>query len=166
MNYYSLIPLATFLVNLFLFAYIMSLSKKNKTYIAYMIFVLPLAIWQLLDFFAWSQIPEEVAEVIIRVEVILWVWVGFLFINFIYKFIGRKPDYLFKIFLVFAILFSGVGFFSDLIMTGIQYKPWGVSLKEGILYTPAILISVLAAGIYGISLTWQSWKRETDIIIQ
>ncbi len=166
MNYYSLIPLASFLINLFLFAYILSFPKKSRVHIAYMVFVLPLALWQLLDFFAWSPIPEEWALVIVRVEVALWLPATFLYLNFFYKLIDRKPDYPFRIFLVFAILFSGVGFFTDFIVTGIQYELWGISIKEGILYLPAIFISVIASGIYGLMLTWQSWKKETDIIIR
>ena len=95
MNYYSLIPFVTFLINFFLFIYIFATNRKNKTNRIYLCSVGSVVIWGLSDFFLWHpDFPEEFFMIVIKLQSLIYIWGSFFLYLFIYKVkkgINKKP---------------------------------------------------------------------------
>ena len=94
-------------INSIVFGYVASNTKKNKTNIAYLLFLTFIILYTIFDCIiiqAFNKI--ETKDIIIKVQALLWMPLSVLFLNFTYSFLGKEKDDFFYLFTT-----TGVGIF-------------------------------------------------------
>ncbi|HNV48249.1 MAG TPA: ATP-binding protein [Spirochaetota bacterium] len=163
MNFYILIPLAFFTINLCLVVYIAAKSGKKLAARAFMLFAVMLALWELSEFFLWSNLPDATLIGIYRATGILYMLPGVLFLNFAYSLLGKKRDAVFHGFS--ACMFAGtiLAFASDWYFPDrIIRHGWGNAAAPGPLMYPIIIVAIVLPGLYGIALIAAAMRTQRD----
>lgn len=162
MNYYALIPLCACLINFFTFTYILAQKRKSPVNRAYLLSSFFSALWMFELFILWSPIDEAFLLTWEKVTTTTGFFVGFFFLNFVYTFLKKKRDVVFRTFLFFLILSSLINMSTHLYIDGYTKYYWGVSLKSGPLYVPIVLISIFLPTVYSIFLAYRGMQASND----
>ena len=152
MNPYSLFPLTNLLVSLAMLSYLLSQKSRDKKTNGFLAFIVLTTIWSLMSFLLWEIIPDKLMMFWLKLNSINWLGVSILFLNFIYLFLEKKSDLIFKIFLGSSAASILLSFFTNLINTGYENFYWGVRGQHGTLYQPAVILSVILPMLYVIFL--------------
>jgi len=142
-NAYAYIPLATFLINGFTWVFIYAKRRRSPVNQAYLLFAGLLALWALHDYIAWSAVSDAWQQVLIRVEPLLSLPLGFVFLHFVYVFLQRERDVYYYISLTLVLLALPLSLFTDLIYTGYEPTFYGVRKLPGGLFTFLPLTNLL-----------------------
>jgi signal transduction histidine kinase len=164
MNYYSLLPLASFAINIFLWTFVFTSHLKSKTKTTYLFFITFCALWGLSDFFIWNQTSKETAHILLKAFSFIWISLSFVYVLFIYLLIGKKPGVYIYIQALITLLFSIISIFSNQVIKDAGLRNWGAIVIPGPLYIWVILLSILVPGIYGLLLIRQRFSKTSGIV--
>jgi PAS domain S-box-containing protein len=165
MNYFTLIPLSTFIINVFLVAYIYAIAKQNRPGRSYILFAGSTALWNLSDFFIWSPIPDDVVMLIIRASAFFYIASGFLFMNFVYSLLGKKNDLFYYILLVTVLACVTLGLATGTYYTStLVHHFFGNSAQPGPLFVPVRLFCYLVPASYSAFMIVKSMRNSDNPI--
>jgi two-component system, cell cycle sensor histidine kinase and response regulator CckA len=133
-NAYAYIPLAAFLINGFTWVFIHAKRRRSPVNQAYLLFAGLLALWALHDHIAWSPVSDAWQRALTRVEPLLWLSLGFVFLHFVYAFLRRERDVYYYISLSLVLIAIPLALFTDLVYTGYEPTFYGVRKTPGELY--------------------------------
>ena len=162
MNYYSLIPFTAFIITCFTCAYVLAKNPRSKANRAYLLYAGVLQIWLLLDFITWSPINKSWLIPLGRLNSINWFLIAFLFLNFIYTFVQRKRDILFRLFFLCSIGAIIISLCSDLVIKGYQIQYWGTFYPTGALFVPLIFFIVLCPSLFALFLLYNEIRKKHE----
>jgi PAS domain S-box-containing protein len=173
MNYYTLIPLCSFIINFFNWTYIFSQKRKNPVNRAYLFLVALFMGWAIESFVVWSPINEAFLVPILKFGALVWLMIGFSFLNFTYALTRRDKDYIYYVFLALYIVSGVIEISTDLFINGYVKNYWGDSDSAGILYAPLGLIVIILPLSYSILVLFRkrqllgdlNSKKQTSLII-
>ena len=175
-NYYAIIPLIALLITAIVGTFIFVQRQKSKVNQAFLFFAADVALWQILDFLIWVRKPiENIATDnltfwLLKIDSIFWLSVGFWFLNFVFVFLNKNRDLLYKIVLgvvAAAVVISvnpfsfGIGLDRLVIKEPIAYF-YGVDQVGGILYDLFINTIIAIPIILSIVFVLLAKKRESD----
>lgn len=164
MNYFSVIPLSSFVVTLVLWVYIFALYRTNKTARAYLYFLTICGLWALSDFFIWSLSSERLARIGLHIQAPLWISSSFLYLNFFYRLLKKRDNAVYRFFQISVAISIIITSFTSLTITGIQKFDWGVMPILGPLYFPILIVSVILPVIYFIGFSFINFKNLETIL--
>lgn len=162
MNYYSLIPLASLISGIFITALILGKDMRKPAHQAFIMFSLALQAWAALDFINWNLEGDNARLMLMKMQSVTWLAVGFLFLNFIYVFLSRRKDVIYKVIrfaMVASILLSLSG---NLVIEDCKTTFWGADIKPGILFFPVVFIVMLTPFLFAIHLIYKELRRTTS----
>ncbi len=173
MNFWFLIPLIACILNINLVIYISARCKQRKLVVAYSGFVLTIAAWEAMDFIMWMPtFPDAALLLSIRVESFVWIFVPFLFLNFIFLFTKNQRNLAYYLLLFVIFCFGLTGLFTNSVLESYQKLNWGVFTVPGALFLPVVMISGVLPTAYalfllirGIMLTDNRLQRQQYVII-
>jgi two-component system cell cycle sensor histidine kinase/response regulator CckA len=134
MNAYAYIPLAAFLINGFTWVFIHAKRRRSPVNQAYLLFAGLLALWALHDHIAWSPVSDGWQRALIRIEPLIWLSLGFVFLHFVYAFLQRERDVYYYISLSLVLIAVPLALFTDLVYTGYEPTFYGIRKTTGDLY--------------------------------
>ncbi|OHD63475.1 MAG: hypothetical protein A2176_06550 [Spirochaetes bacterium RBG_13_51_14] len=140
MNATLFLPFISFLINGFIWVYVFALRKKSRANTAYLIYSFFLEMWLIFNFIIWSPISNKVVLSLVRINSVWWLPVCFLFLNFTYAYLRLKRGPIFYILLAFTVSSIAMSLSTDMVLSGYIRYQWGVNLKPGILFIPAITL--------------------------
>jgi signal transduction histidine kinase/DNA-binding NarL/FixJ family response regulator len=143
MRWFSLIPLLAFMINYGFLARAYPLRKVRAGVEAILPYVILISIWNLLNFLLWGPYHEDaVINVILRAIPSFWIPIGWAFLYFTYRYLGRKFDAAFWLFGFLAGALVIVNWFSRLIIISPNLYWWGIAAEVGPLYVPASFVAI------------------------
>ncbi len=167
MNFYLLIPATAFLVDFFLMTYLFAVSDRHRATRAYLLFCAAITVWQASEFFLWTGLPDHVLIVILRYTSPFYLSVGFLFLNFIHDFTGKKRGVIFHIHSVTLLLGTGIVFFTDWhIQPVILRYNWGTTPLLGEFYPHIAMTVMILPALTGLFLLARHYSSVADLIIR
>ncbi|MBN2160416.1 MAG: PAS domain S-box protein [Spirochaetes bacterium] len=167
MNYYSLIPLFSFILNIILVSYIFAIGRNNTTGRAYILFAGFAGFWELSEFFIWAPHSDETILTLLRALSFLFLMTGFLFMNFLYR-LSKKPKNTFYygtfavILCTIAIAASTDLYYSDIVIRFF----YGNTAAPGPLFVPIRAISLLLPGSCSLYIIHKSLRASENPIIR
>jgi PAS domain S-box-containing protein len=162
MNYHALIPLVAFLVNAFTWLFIFAKRRRSPVNQAYLFFAGLVALWALHDHMAWSQPEAQWQALLVRIEPLLWLPLGFSFLNFSYAFLRRGRDAYYYISLSLVVIALPLALCSDLVYTGFQPTYYGVRKIPGDLFIFLPLTNVALPIGFSLLLILRRWRVTVD----
>ncbi len=166
MNIYSLLPLSSFFIHSLLIAYVTALDHRNRSNRAFIIMAAFFALWALGAGITWNAPSAAFALAGERIHVPFWLFSAFAGLNFIYVTIQRRRGALFFILLGINLVFGIIGTVTPLIVAGVAKTTWGVTIVQGRLYMPAVLLANTSSAIVGIILLGKAVFSSKDTIIK
>ena len=141
------IPVMVFMVNLITITYVFAQNWKGPVNRAYIYFLLSANVWVALDMVEFINFPGNAPSWFDKLTSVFWIPIGFLFLNFIYHWLQKEKDLIYRIFFSSAIV-------SILISLGSQ-----MIINYGVLYVPISMLVIILPIIYGAVLLYQDFKR-------
>lgn len=93
MNYYTLLPFTTFLINLFFVFYLIIVGSKDKVHKAYLCFSISLALWCVSDVILWwHDSSDQIIFLFFKIQLIFQGMVNFSFITFLQYLVFKKTN--------------------------------------------------------------------------
>lgn len=167
MYFYILLLLVVFLINFYLFVFIFSAPDKTKASNNYLLYVFSIGAWELFELISWLPgVSGIIIFFCIKLQILAWLSCSFLFLNFVFEFIKKEYNLVFKLLLFFTLIFFLIGLNTNLIIESYEKKPWGIRSITGILYFPAIITAGIMPGLYAIFLIFHSWIKTTNEILK
>ncbi|MBW2277787.1 MAG: response regulator [Deltaproteobacteria bacterium] len=162
MNPYPLIPLLSWLLILFVWSYVLGQRRRDAVNSAFLLFAGVGGAWNGIELLFYLPVFEGMEETILRAVIPLWMSIGFLFLNFAYRLVNRKPDAIYAFFLLATLVGALIDVSTDWILQGHQYYEWGVAdIRDPLLHT-AICIAPVLAGMFGLMLVFNAWRKTQD----
>ena len=151
MNLFVLLPLLSLVALMFTWSFVFGQRRKDPINNAYLIFTGVGATWLALELLLY--VPGSGHEhFLLRAIIPFWMMTGFLFLNFTYKLIDRKPDLMYWLILAGTIVGIGVDLFTNSILTGHKSYYWGVADGRNLIPHTLICIPDVAGGALGLLL--------------
>jgi signal transduction histidine kinase/ActR/RegA family two-component response regulator len=155
MNAYALLPLCSFLVNLFLLAYVWGAMGRwwGGTARAYVGLLASCCVWTLADAICWGLVTQEASAVIwLRASAPGWILAPVLVLNVVYEVTNRKRDRVFRGLAWCAALASVLAVSTDWVVAGAQRFEWGFLGGSGWLFPPVLALCLLIPST--LSIVW------------
>jgi PAS domain S-box-containing protein len=162
MNYYDFIPLAAFTISTFTWTYIFAQRRTDPVNSSYLMFAGALALWSMSAFIMWSYIPDQWLTSAFKISSLIWLPAGFYFLNFTYALLKKHRDHTFYIFLSLSMVSIIISLSTNLIISGHTEHYWGTSQKSGILFLPAVFITLALPAIYALYLIHKEREKVED----
>lgn len=162
MNFSFLIPFTAFLINGFVWIYIYAQKKIDLVSKSFLIYAAALEFWIISVIASRMPIPESYILPVLKFGASSWLLIAFLFLNFVYRFINRKPDAQYFLMLGVSLFFIVFGLFSDQVIAGYRYFTWGYVEIPGRLYMIASVTAILIPAGYALYLIYNYKKKLTD----
>ena len=119
----ALIPLLSFLINHILMVKILSNYKRHFIYYSTLLFMSYLSITLFISFLMWSITTYSTLLFLTKLQIIFWLPLGFLFLNYIYDLIEiKRPIYLYIGGLI-TLIFSAIAAFTPYLVPAIEMGP-------------------------------------------
>lgn len=166
MNYYSFIPLVSFIFSIFITALILGKDMRKEAHKAFILFSISLQVWAAFDFIGWNLDDHYVKLALMRIQSVSWLMAGFLFLNFVYVFLGRRKDIVFKA--VGIIMIAGIILTlpADLVIKDCKSTYWGVDIHPGVLFLPVVFIVVILPFLLAFYFIYKAFKKSRDFMIK
>jgi PAS domain S-box-containing protein len=169
MNYYALLPLAGFLLNSMLIAYVPKQRRKQDVKSRdFVIFAGAAALWSLMSYFIWSPIDPAWTMPLLKLNAPIWLTIGFLFLNFVYSLLERDKDAPYFVALIAALIADAIALTSNLVIGGASYIQyyWGRAAESGPLLAPLAILVVAAPMIYALILLGRRMRKTEDATLK
>ncbi|MCG6881493.1 MAG: response regulator [Deltaproteobacteria bacterium] len=163
MNYFLFLPFVSVLINVFAWSYIYAQKHYTAVNRTCLIFLASLLGWVFCDFLAWMPTPSTWKVPLFRIACIFWIPSGFLFLNFIYAFLGKEKDLFYKIMLTACAVTIFLSLITNLTIFGHEKTYWGEMVVPGIVFVPIILFLVTPSTLYAYYLTFKRALRTEDV---
>lgn len=163
MNGYLIIPFIAFCIQIVAIVYGLALKGRGRVYVAFVILSLLFAGWAFIDLLLWLPVPEQYADPLLRIQIPFFAFVGVAYIQLVYAYLHRTPDFSSRFFFWFAVSAVLIALPTDLVIAGFEKRRWGYSFVPGPLHAPAALIGALLPFIYGLYLLFRrTWITRDD----
>ncbi len=166
MNAYALLPLCSFLVNLFLLAYVWGAMGRwwGRTARAYVGLLTACCAWALADAICWGLVTHETwATVWLRASAPSWILAPTLVLNVVYEVTNRRRDRLFRGLAACAAVASVLALSTDWIVSGSQRLEWGFLGGSGWLFSPVVVLCLLLPSTLSIVWAIQAVRHSTGV---
>ncbi len=152
MNLFVLLPLLSFVALIFVWSFVFGQRRKDPVNNAYLIFTGTGATWLGLELLLYVPGLSGYEHLLLHAVIPFWMMTGFLFLNFTYKLIDRRPDLMYWLILAGTMVGIGTDLFTNCILTGHTSHYWGVA--DGRNPIPHILVCIpnVAGGALGLLL--------------
>ena len=164
MNYFSIIPLLAFIASLFTSALILGKNVRQKEHRAFLLFSLALQVWAAFDFVHWNM-NKATGMSLMKLQCIAWLSVGFLFINFIYVFLGKPKGIIYKVFGAGTFVSIAIAVPTDLVIQSYKSAYWGMSIVPGKLFFPVIFI-MISHFFYALYLIFSAYRKSIELTMK
>ncbi len=161
MNPYAALPATAWLLNIIVWSFVYGQRRKNPINYAFLLFTGWASTWLLIKFALYLPFSVENEMAIFKVAALFWVPLGFLFLNFSYRLVGRKTDTLWWILLAATAAAALLYIATDLGLTGFTRREWGVVTING----PAqswIAIFTAGCATYGLTMIHRASRKTND----
>ncbi len=145
MNYYITMPLIALIINAFIGTYIFAQRHQKKIKSCYLMYVLVLEAWLILEIVLWAVVDFEYTILFLRLQSICWSMSALIFLKFTYNILGKARSTTMKLLDRAHILIIILCLFSNQVVNGYEEFNWGVAEIPGNLY---IFIVVYTSFIY------------------
>jgi|GEM_PF-2793736 len=162
MNFSFLLPFAAFLINGFVWIYIYAQKKMDPVSKSFLIYAAALEFWIICVILSRMPIPENFILPVLKFGSGSWLLIAFLFLNFIYRFINKKPDTLYFGILSTSLFFIFLSIFTDQVIAGFRSFIWGYIEVPGDYYITATIAAILIPGVYSLFLIYNHKKKLSD----
>lgn len=154
MNIFSGIVAFSIIINFFLIGHLFALDLKNKVLFSYLLLIISMIIWEIGDLLLWTINDNTfLFKIVIRVLIISWFLICFMFFNFIYKLINKNNDIFYYIyFVMFCILTIAIIINPYLIIEEFIKVSWGRLSIPNFLYFPLIFSFILFPMCYSFTI--------------
>jgi len=164
MNLYFVIPFLAFAINLFALGHIMARDLGNPTHRSFLLLTVVATLWQLGGWIYYLPLDEDILLPAMRVQSIVWQFVGFCALNFAYRYTGRSPDLPYRALLAASAAFSILGVTTALVISGYTRYSWGVWFDGGPLYHASLLGTMIIPILYAPLLIHRARTRTRDAL--
>ena len=161
MNYYVIIPFVAFLFNVVTTTYVFA-QNRGTVNRAYILLSLAFLGWIFFDIVHWSPIDDELTMVALKAQSFFYFFVGFVFTNFAYIFLGRKRDIPYYIILTASVVAVCLSLGSDLVIRGFEREYWGPGIIDGPLYGPFTVGIIAGPFFYSLYLLYRRTRGSQD----
>ena len=141
------IPIIVFIVNLITITYVFAQNWKGPVNRAFIYFLLSANAWVSMDIIEFINFPGNAPAWFDKLTSVAWLFIGYLFLNFIYHWLHKEKDLIYRIFYFSAIVSVIISLGSNTI------------INYGILYAPISILVTILPFIYGSILLYQSFKH-------
>lgn len=163
MGYYGLIPFIAMLILATCNGAIIFSEKKDGKKYSLLIFNSGLFVWSAIDALIWiNSVDHEFGLALQRVMSIVWLSIGFLFLNFVFEMLNKKRNLQYYMALIISGLLVTTTLFTNKIIVGVESAFWGIVPVLGEWILIALMLVILPM-IYGIVLILKARNAETDI---
>ncbi len=161
------IPGICFLINIFCIAYLLGLnswSERNKAYILYLVGA---NCWIITDplIFNFDLLPNQI-HLITQLRPIVWLSIGLLFINLVYRLTYRENDIYIKVYTIMYIFLALITTFTNLIIDNYIYVEWYVESIPGPLFLYSIFFTIIIPSIHSFIILLNSIKDAKSKIVR
>jgi signal transduction histidine kinase/ActR/RegA family two-component response regulator len=99
---------------------------------------------------------------ILRAVIPLWISTGFLFLNFAYRLVERRPDPIFWISIAATAIGIAIDLSTDWVLLGHQRYEWGVAdLRDPVAHTLLCAVPV-SSSAFGLWLVFDKWRKAEE----
>lgn len=166
MNFYILIPFCSFVIELFMFSYILAQESKNPANRSYLILTGSIILWALCDFIAWSPVDDSWLYPVLKTSSTFWLSLGFVFTNFIYSYLKIKKNILFYLMAIFSFIGVCISLSTQLVVLDAVRFYWGTDIIRGVLFNPFVFLLIIVPFIYSFNLIYNRLKITTDYYLK
>ncbi|HBE80536.1 MAG TPA: hypothetical protein DDW65_22535 [Firmicutes bacterium] len=149
-----LIPLSALLFNTLTWGYIFAKRRKSPVNRAYLILSLWVSVWLFQNLILWLPTHKLWFGILIFLNPLFWIPIGLLFLNFVYAYLDKRPDYFYSLVLFFTLCAAVISLTTSLIGSGYKLQPWGPLPLSGLLYGPSVVLALIMPCIYAICLLY------------
>lgn len=164
MNYYALLPLASFVLNVFLWTFVFALHSRSLAKRVYLLFIVLCALWAFADFVAWSHESPTVQYWLLRLESSAWISLTYVYLYFSFLLVEKKLNLFFKLLGGAIAGFLVLSLATDWVVEGIVLRNWGPVVIPGKAYGYTVFVSVLVPGIYAMIITALYAQRAEGLV--
>ena len=161
MNYYVVIPFIALLYNVAITAYSWS-QRRAPVNRAYVLLSLATLGWILFDVIHWSPIPVSWVIPALKLQSIFYLSIGFVFTNFSYRFLNKKKDTIYFVFLAAVLVAVPISVGTKLVISGYTPLYWGPAITGGPLYVPLIFSLIIPQYTYSLILLYGRMRVTKD----
>jgi|GEM_PF-4333502 len=162
MQTFSLIPIAAFMINGFVWTYIYAQKKNSPVNFAFLIYASDLSLWIISVIMLRQPVSQSLVLPIMRVGSISWLTITFAFLNFTYVYIKKDKDSIYYLFLFLSLLAIVINFSTDFITYGYRLTYWGYDELHGTLFLPVAFTVISIPGIYSLYLIEKEQRKNKD----
>ena len=129
-HFNGFLPFIAFLINFFVWTYVISIGKLNKLNKAIILYLSPIMIYSLLLLYIRLAVDLENNIFLLKLIPITYLPIGVLFLNFVYNLLSKKIDA--KLW-GFSFIVSGsilINLFTDIFVTKFIKSEWGYHLQN------------------------------------
>jgi PAS domain S-box-containing protein len=166
MNFYALIPLASFLLILFVWSFVLGQRRRDPVNSAFLLFAGVGGTWIGLELLFYIPAFVGFEDEILRAVVPLWMSIGFLFMNFAYRLVERRPDAIYFVFLAATFIGVVIDLATDWVILGHHRYDWGVADVRDPLTHSAICTAPVASSLFGLWLVFDRWRKASEIQVK
>jgi hypothetical protein len=165
MQLVSLLSLVAFFTNLTITAVIYFNKMRSNIGNSYILLSSFFSAYIFFEFLAYNYPNPDVAFIYMKLEMISWVPIGLLYLNFVNQVISFRTIYLKRFTFIMSLIIIIVGFFTPYILVAVSPVTWGYRIVPGLLYLPTILIVTIFPVILGIKKLLKALysKSHTDV---
>ena len=163
LKFYWIIPFIATVLLTTLNGSIIASEKKDKKKYSLLIFNSALVFWACLDMLlSVNKFSLETGTFLEKLMSVSWLSIGFLFLNFVFQLLNKKPNLIYKLALFTSLLLILISFSTSKIVLSIEYSYWGAFPVFGEWILP-VFVLIVSPMIYGMGLIFHQRKRETNI---
>jgi PAS domain S-box-containing protein len=158
-----LIPLGALIFNNFTWGYVLAQRRKKTVNQAYLILSISVSCWLTQNLILWLPVDKFWNDVLIFLNPIFWLPIGFLYLNFSYAYLSRKRDFIYFLSLFLTSWTIVISLATSLMGRGYEIKVWGPLPLAGVLYYPSVLFDLLLPCVYSLFLLYRCFRSIDDI---
>ncbi|MBW2532385.1 MAG: hypothetical protein JRI55_12920, partial [Deltaproteobacteria bacterium] len=162
MNLVLLAKLAAWLLIVFVFAFVYGQRRGDALGRGFLMFAAVSGVWIFLELLLYIPALVGAREVIHRIIGLIWVPVGFLFLNFAYPLVDRRPDAPYYLLLVLSLAGALVTPFTDLVYMGWHESRFEVIDERDPIWHSLLALIPTAASLLGLWLVLLRRLGTTD----
>ena len=162
-NYFVIIPFIALIYNVAITSYIWS-QRRTPVNNAYILLSLTTMGWILLDVIHWSPIESRWIMPALKIQSIFYLSIGFAFTNFSYRFLEKKRDTIYYVFLAAVLIAVPTSLFTDLVIRDYTPLYWGPGIVGGPLYVFLIFSLIIPQFSYSLILLYRRMRRTDNFV--
>ncbi|MBN2711124.1 MAG: response regulator [Planctomycetes bacterium] len=158
MNFYALLPLFAFVVNVSAGVLIAAQAHHRELRRQYIYFAVSLSLWPLTEFFFWSPLPEKWLDALFILNTFGYMPVCYLMLRFVYIICNRAADLWLRLSELLLLVHMVLGITTRLIFTGYEPEYWGNFQIPGPLYeimVCSVIVYPVCLSLYLLAMEWK-----------